>query len=44
MPEPVQIDRDDGVAIVRMLRSEKHNAFNRELSGAVMGALGDLGL
>jgi enoyl-CoA hydratase len=39
MPEPAQIDRDGVVAIIRMLRPEKHNAFNRELSGAVMGAL-----
>ena len=39
MPEPVQIDRDGAVAVIRMFRPEKHNAFNRELSGAVMGAL-----
>ncbi len=39
MPEPVRIERDGGVALIRMLRPEKHNAFNRELSGAVMGAL-----
>ena len=39
MPEPAGIERAGAVAIIRMLRPEKHNAFNRELSGAVMGAL-----
>ena len=38
MSELVRTDIDSGVAIVRMLRAEKHNAFNRELSSAVTGA------
>jgi enoyl-CoA hydratase/carnithine racemase len=35
----VRIERDGGVAIMRLNRTGKHNAFNRELSGAFMGAL-----
>ncbi|MEX2246394.1 MAG: enoyl-CoA hydratase/isomerase family protein [Dehalococcoidia bacterium] len=30
----ISIERDGGVALVRMLRTDKHNAFNRELSQA----------
>jgi enoyl-CoA hydratase len=35
MSELVKLERDGGVALVRMLRADKHNAFNRELSTAV---------
>lgn len=39
MAELVPIERDGGVAVMRLNRTGKHNAFNRELSGAFMGAL-----
>jgi enoyl-CoA hydratase/carnithine racemase len=39
MGELAAIERDGGVAIVRMQRADKHNAFNRELGSAVTGAL-----
>ncbi len=32
----------DHVGVVRMLRTDKHNAFNRELDAAVAAALGEL--
>jgi enoyl-CoA hydratase/carnithine racemase len=38
MSELVRTDIDGGVAIVRMLRADKHNAFSRELSSAVTAA------
>ena len=39
MSDLVLIERDGGVAVVRLNRPDKHNAFNRDLSGAFMGAL-----
>jgi len=39
MSEICRIDRDGPIAVIRMLRTDKHNAFNRELDGAVSGAL-----
>ncbi|MEX2225889.1 MAG: enoyl-CoA hydratase/isomerase family protein [Dehalococcoidia bacterium] len=42
MSELVSVEREGGAAIVRMQRSEKHNAFNRELSKAVTGAFDGL--
>lgn len=41
MAEICSIERDGHVAIVRLLRTEKHNAFNRELDVAVGAALGE---
>jgi enoyl-CoA hydratase/carnithine racemase len=38
MSELVQVEREGGVGIVRMLRADKHNAFNRALSTAVTQA------
>jgi enoyl-CoA hydratase len=38
----VSVERDGHLAIVRMLRTDKHNAFNRELDTAVSGALAEL--
>lgn len=35
MSQLVEVERSGGVAVVRMLRLEKHNAFNRDLSRAV---------
>jgi enoyl-CoA hydratase len=42
MSEICGIERDGGVGVVRMLRPDKHNAFNRELDTAVAAALGEL--
>jgi enoyl-CoA hydratase len=42
MSEICSIERDGGVGVVRMLRTDKHNAFNRELDIAVAAALGEL--
>ncbi|MBI2724046.1 MAG: enoyl-CoA hydratase/isomerase family protein [Chloroflexi bacterium] len=42
MSDIISIERDNGVGIVRMRRTEKHNAFNRELDAAVSAALGEL--
>lgn len=42
MGELVRIERDGGVAVIRMARTEKHNAFNRELSDAVRAAFDDV--
>jgi len=42
MSELVQVDRDGAVAIVRMLRPDKHNAFNRALSSAVTAAFDEI--
>jgi enoyl-CoA hydratase/carnithine racemase len=39
MSEMVIVEREGGVAVVRLNRIDKHNAFNRELAGAFMGAL-----
>ena len=39
MSELVAVERDGGVAVVRMQRADKHNAFNRELGYAVTNAL-----
>ena len=42
MSDIVRIERDSHVALIRMLRTDKHNAFNRELDAAVSSALADL--
>ena len=39
MSNLVSITREGHVGAIRMLRTEKHNAFNRELSAEVMAAL-----
>jgi enoyl-CoA hydratase len=38
MSELLRVERGEGVALVRMQRVDKHNAFNRELSTAVTAA------
>src|SRR3972149_5084686 len=40
--ELIRIERDGHVALVRFLRTAKHNAFNRALSDALMAALAEL--
>lgn len=42
MPEIVSTEIAAHVGLVRMLRTDKHNAFNRELDAAVAAALGEL--
>jgi len=42
MTELIRIERDGHVALVRFLRTDKHNAFNRALSDALMAALEEL--
>jgi enoyl-CoA hydratase len=42
MSDLVSITRDGHAAVIRMLRADKHNAFNRALSAAVMAALDEL--
>ena len=42
MPGIISTDISGHVGIVHMLRTEKHNAFNRELDAAVAAALGEL--
>ncbi|MDP9235866.1 MAG: enoyl-CoA hydratase/isomerase family protein [Chloroflexota bacterium] len=42
MSDICSIERDGHAAIIRMLRTDKHNAFNRELDVAVATALGEL--
>jgi enoyl-CoA hydratase/carnithine racemase len=42
MPEIISTTVSDHVGTVRMLRTDKHNAFNRELDTAVAAALGEL--
>lgn len=42
MSELVRIEREGGVAVIRMLRTDKHNAFNRALSEAVWKAFDEL--
>ncbi len=42
MSDLVSVTRDEHVGVLRMLRTDKHNAFNRALSAAVMAALDEL--
>ena len=42
MSEICAVERDGHVGVVRMLRTDKHNAFNRELDAAVAAALAEL--
>lgn len=42
MSDLVRIEREGAVAIIRMLRADKHNAFNRDLSQAVWAAFDEL--
>lgn len=42
MSDLVSITRDGHAGVIRMLRTDKHNAFNRALSAAVMAALDEL--
>lgn len=42
MSDLCSIERVGRAAIIRMLRTDKHNAFNRELNTAVSAALGEL--
>lgn len=42
MGDILQVERDGHVGIIRMCRTDKHNAFNRELDLAVSQALGAL--
>jgi enoyl-CoA hydratase/carnithine racemase len=42
MSELLRIERDGNVALVRLLRTDKHNAFNRDLSDAFRTALDEL--
>ena len=42
MSEICAVERDGHVGIVRLLRTDKHNAFNRELDAAVAAALAEL--
>lgn len=37
--QPIELRVDGHVALIRFMRAEKHNAFNRALSGAVTSAL-----
>lgn len=39
MPELVAVERYPGVAVIRLMRTEQRNAFNRELDVAVSAAL-----
>ena len=38
----ISIDQQNHVGVIRLLRTDKHNAFNRELDTAVGAALGEL--
>jgi enoyl-CoA hydratase len=38
----ISIEQQDHVGVIRLLRTDKHNAFNRELDTAVSAALGEL--
>jgi enoyl-CoA hydratase/carnithine racemase len=42
MAELSSITREGHVAVIRLQRPEKHNAFNREMSAAVAGALDEV--
>ncbi len=42
MPGIISTQIADHIGLVRMLRTDKHNAFNRELDAAVGAALGEL--
>lgn len=42
MADLISIDRHEHAAVIRMTRTDKHNAFNRALSADVMRALDDL--
>ena len=42
MSEICGIEREGHIGVVRMTRSDKHNAFNRELDAAVSAALAEL--
>lgn len=42
MSDLVSITREEHVGVIRMLRTKKHNAFNRALSAEVMAALDQL--
>jgi enoyl-CoA hydratase/carnithine racemase len=42
MPEIVSTETAAHIGLVRMQRTDKHNAFNRELDAAVAAALGAL--
>ena len=42
MANIISIERDSHVGLIRMLRTDKHNAFNRELDAAVSAALAEL--
>lgn len=42
MSDIVSIECSGHVGVIRMLRTDKHNAFNRELDAAVGAALGEL--
>jgi enoyl-CoA hydratase len=42
MAEFTSVDREGHVAVIRLLRPDKHNAFNRAMSAEVMDALDDL--
>jgi enoyl-CoA hydratase/carnithine racemase len=42
MPGIISTEIDAHIGVVRMLRTDKHNAFNRELDAAVAAALGEL--
>jgi enoyl-CoA hydratase len=42
MPELISVERDGGVAVIRLQRTEKHNAFNRALADEVIAALNEL--
>jgi enoyl-CoA hydratase/carnithine racemase len=41
MPGIISTEISEHVGVVRMLRTDKHNAFNRELDAAVAAALGE---
>lgn len=42
MPELITVERDGHVVTVRLMRTDKHNAFNRALSAEVMAAFDEL--
>ena len=42
MTDIISVERDSHVGLIRMLRTDKHNAFNRELDSAVSAALREL--
>ena len=42
MSDLLSVNRDGHVTLVRMTRTDKHNAFNRALSAEVLAALNDL--